>query len=110
MSFVKNQVCSSFKEDLRFDGMGDVATCPLCLDENIRCRVGNHKSKLVQRSAADVLSELAKLSIEISKLSSSVAKLSSDFQSVTPLIQKAGDTYDLLARRELKELKGHEYI
>ena len=65
----------------------------LCQDENVYCRVGNHKTK-------DEKSR---------ELFSLVSNLSTDFDKAQHLFYKAGDTYELIARRELRELKGSEY-
>ena len=124
IQFVKDQVCKCYQEDLRAEGKITEDSCVLCQDENVNCRVGNHKTK--DEKSSELFSLVSKLSSDFdeksSELFSLVSNLSSDFYKAKPILDKlstdfdkakhlfykAGDTYELIARRELRELKGSE--
>lgn len=43
--FVKVQACNAYQEDLLKVGRTVEDACRLCQDENVQCRVGNHKCR-----------------------------------------------------------------
>ena len=107
IQFVKDQVCKCYQEDLRAEGKTTEDSCVLCQDENVNCRVGNHKTK--DEKSSELFSLVSKLSSDFDKAKPILDKLSTDFDKAKHLFYKAGDTYELIARRELRELKGSEY-
>ena len=44
VKFIRNQVCNASQEALKDAGCKVIDACPLCLDIDVRVRVGNHRS------------------------------------------------------------------
>jgi len=96
MLFVKDQVCKYYQEDLRAEGKTTEDSYVLCQDENVYCRVGNHKTK--DEKSSELFSLVSNLSSDFDEKSSElfllVSKLSSDFDKAKPLLSNLSSDFD----------------
>jgi len=62
-----------------------------------------------KKTQADTKKTLDKLSSDMDKVSSDVDDLKSKFSKYEPLFEKAGDTFEIVARREVRDAYGSAY-